>query len=166
VTLSKGVSFHMTDIKPGLVAPDFKLAGFQLSEALKKGSVLLTFYKKTCPICQLTYPFFEKIHKYYSGKTFQIIGIAQDPETKSFSVEYGITFPMISDTPTYAVSRQYKLTNVPTAFLVIPDGKIDAITIGFSKGELTTISSKIASITGKKSLNLFAGISVPESKPG
>ncbi|MBI3019014.1 MAG: TlpA family protein disulfide reductase [Deltaproteobacteria bacterium] len=157
----------MTDFQKGMSAPDFTLSQFTLSKELQKGPLLLTFYKKTCPTCQFTYPFFERIHKHYMGKNFQVVGIAQDPETKEFSTQVGVTFPLICDTPTYEVSRQYHLTNVPTAFLVLPDGNIDFLTIGFLKKELEELSRKISNISGNPLFDIFPkGDNVPEFKPG
>ena len=157
----------MTDFQKGMTAPDFSLGNFTLLKELQKGPLLLTFYKKTCPTCQFTYPFFEKIHKHYTGKNFQVVGIAQDPETKEFSTQYGITFPLICDTPTYEVSRQYHLVNVPTTFLVLPNGKIDFLTIGFLKKELEKLSQKISNTSGKPLFDIFLkSDNVPEFKPG
>lgn len=157
----------MTDFNPGMSAPDFKLGNFELSQELKKGPVLLTFYKKTCPTCQFTYPFLEKLHKHYTSKNFQVIGIGQDPETKEFSKQYGITFPMISDTADYAVSKQYHLTNVPTIFLITPDKKIQFIGVGFLKNEFLELSQKIASLTQKPTFDILKqGDNVPEFKAG
>lgn len=156
----------MTDFRVGSKAPDFTLDQFTLSKELKRGPLLLTFYKKTCPTCQLTYPFFERLHKQYGGK-FRIFGIGQDPETKEFSTQYGITFPMVSDPAPYTVSKQYHLDTVPTAFLILPDQKIDFLTIGFVKNELIELSRRIASLSGEAPLGLFQPEeNVPEFKPG
>lgn len=157
----------MTDFNPGVKTPDFTLSHFTLSKELKKSPILLTFYKKTCPVCQLTYPFFERLHKQYTSSNFKIIGIGQDPETQEFSKQYGITFPMISDTPTYTVSNQYHLTTVPTAFLITQDGKIDFVTVGFSKKELIELSQKISALTQKLYSDIFTkSDNVPEFRPG
>lgn len=156
----------MTDFKVGSKVPDFTLGQFALSKELKGGPLLLTFYKKTCPTCQLTYPFFERLHKQY-GKKFRIIGIGQDPETREFSTQYGITFPMISDPAPYSVSKQYHLETVPTAFLILPDQKIDFLTVGFVKNELIELSSRIASLSGQSQIGLFKPEeNIPEFKPG
>lgn len=162
--LLKGIA--MTDFNKSMKAPDFKLGTFSLSHELKKGPLLLTFYKKTCPTCQFTYPFFEKLHEHYTSPTFQVVGIGQDPETKEFSQAYGITFPMVSDTPNYDVSRQYHLTTVPTAFLVNPDKSIDYVSIGFAKKDLEDICQLISTRTKKSTLEIFKGVDVPAMKAG
>jgi len=150
----------------GNSAPDFSLPGFQLSEETKNKSILLTFYKKTCPTCQFSYPFFEKLHQYYTGPMFKIVGIGQDPETKEFSQAYGITFPMISDTPTYDASKKYGLVYVPTTFLVTPSQKIEFKTEGFSKKDFLELSERISDKVKKPPLDLFKNIEVPDFKPG
>lgn len=156
----------MTDFKPGIIAPDFSLPGFKLSEALKKGALLLTFYKKTCPTCQMTYPFFEKLHTHYSSPNFKMVGIGQDPETQEFSKTYGVTFQMVSDTSSYDISKKYHITIVPTAFFISPVGKIESLLIGFSKKELMGLSKKMSHQTKKPFLDLFKDVNVPEFKPG
>ncbi len=156
----------MAQLTKGSIAPDFSLSDFKLSEVLKDKSILLTFYKKTCPTCQFSYPFFEKLHQYYSGPIFNVIGIGQDPETKEFSKMYGITFPMISDTTTYDVSKKYDLLYVPTTFLVTQSQKIKFKTEGFSKKDFLELSKCIGDCVKKSPLDLFKGIDVPELKPG
>jgi len=157
----------MTDFQKGTKAPDFTLGNFTLSQELKKSPLLLTFYKKTCPTCQFTYPFLERLHKKFTSPAFKIVGIGQDPETKEFSTQMGVTFPLISDTPTYEVSRQYHLTTVPALFLIQQDRTIDFVTVGFSKEDLENLSQKISKLTAQTSFDIFSkGDNVPALKPG
>ncbi len=56
----------MPALDAGVMAPDFTLPtvdGKQVSlkEALKKGPVLLAFFKVSCPVCQYAFPFFERV---------------------------------------------------------------------------------------------------------
>lgn len=157
----------MTDFQLGTIAPDFSLQEFTLSQELKKGPILLTFYKKTCPTCQLAYPLLERLHKLYTSENFQVIGIGQDPETKEFATQYKITFPLISDTSDYKVSKQYHLTHVPSIFLIDPDQKIQFVTVGFSKKDFILMSQEIAKKTKQTLKDLFTPQDFfPEFKPG
>lgn len=156
----------MTDFTIGTKAPDFTLGDFTLSKTLQKGPILLTFYKKTCPTCQFTYPFFERIHQHYTGSNFQVIGIGQDPETDEFSTKYGVTFPMISDTPSYDVSKKYHLVYVPTAFLITPDQNITYVSAGFSKEDLLNLTKQLSQQTKKNLLDPFKEVTVPNFKAG
>lgn len=156
----------MTDFNIGARAPDFSLPHFTLSNATKKGDLLLTFYKKSCPTCQFSYPFFQDLHIYYGGPTFKVVGIGQDLETKEFSQKQGVTFLMVSDTPTYDVSRQYHLKHVPSVFLISKTGIIEFISVGFYKKEFQQLSEMIGQKTHKPVLDLFLNKSVPDFKPG
>ena len=49
-------------------APQFDLPGLagdrtSLPDLLVSGPVLLAFFKVTCPTCQLTFPFLERLHR-------------------------------------------------------------------------------------------------------
>src|SRR5687767_742422 len=75
-------------IDPGSRAPEFRLARLDRGEAtlsslLVEGPVALAFFKVTCPVCQLTLPFLERIH----AAGLRIFGISQnDPEdTREFN---------------------------------------------------------------------------------
>src|SRR6185369_11099268 len=90
-------------IDPGSRAPEFQLATLHddeapvtLSSLLAAGPVLLAFFKVTCPVCQMTFPFLERLH----AAGFRVYGISQDdPEhTHEFNWEFGITFPTLLDT--------------------------------------------------------------------
>ena len=83
--------------------------------------MLAVFFKVSCPVCQYTFPFLERMHKAYGDKKVAIVGISQDDQrdTAAFLKEYGVTFPTLLDDPNgYAVSNAYGLTNVP---VVVPD---------------------------------------------
>ncbi len=157
----------MTDFQKGMKAPDFTLGNFTLSKELQKSPLLLTFYKKTCPTCQFTYPFLERLHKKFTSPVFKIVGIGQDPETQEFSTHHGISFPLISDTPTYEVSSQYHLTTVPSLFLIQQDRVIDFVMVGFSKEDLESLSQKISKLTAQTPFDIFSkSDNVPAFKPG
>lgn len=164
----------MTNVLAGHDAPLFTLAGpngnpYSLAEALKKGPVVLAFFKITCPVCQYTFPFLERMHHAYGNDGVTFWGISQNDvrDTKDFSAEYGITFPALVDEDGYPVSNQYGLTNVPTVFLIAPDGKVKVSSNGFSKKDLETISAQIAQHLQKPAAPVFhPNEIVPDYKPG
>jgi len=164
----------MTKVLAGHVAPKFSLNGaggkcFSLEAALKKGPVAAAFFKISCPVCQFTLPFLERLHKAYGGDRVSVVGISQDdaPDTKEFCEEYGISFPTVLDEDGYPVSNQYGLTNVPTIVLINPDGKVGVSSMGFSKADLETINSELARAAGRSPAPLFHPDEVvPDFKPG
>jgi peroxiredoxin len=120
---------------------------FSLQNALQQGPVLVAFFKVSCPTCQYTFAYLERIHRAYGGNKITIIGISQnDPrDTTAFLKEYGVTFRTLLDDPNgYAVSKAYGLTNVPTLFLIGQDGKIEISSVGWVKQEVEDINRKLA----------------------
>ena len=115
----------------GVPAPKFKLhdlesGPFSLEEALKHGPVLLVFFKISCPTCQFTLPYLERLYQGLKGKSVPaIVGISQNnqKDTAAFLRQYGVSFPVLLDDPMgYPVSNAYGITNVPTLFYIGQDG--------------------------------------------
>ncbi len=153
----------MAALTAGTKAPDFSLlmldgGQFSLQEALRRGPVLAAFFKVSCPVCQYAFPFFERLHKAYGNHKVTVVGISQDGarETTAFLTVYGVTFPILLDDPNgYAVSNAYGLTNVPTLFLIAPDGTIEVSTVGWVKQEIDEINAKLASVRQTAPRGLF-----------
>ncbi|MFI5113573.1 MAG: TlpA family protein disulfide reductase [Terriglobales bacterium] len=142
----------MAALTAGTKAPEIPLAGvdgktFSLQTALKQGPVLAAFFKVSCPICQYTFPYLERLHKAYGNQKITIVGISQNDhrDTAAFLKEYGVTFPTLLDDPNgYAVSNAYGLTNVPTWFLIGQDGEIEISSVGWVKQEVEDLNRKLA----------------------
>jgi peroxiredoxin len=153
------------------IAPDFTLPRLATgNEQLYSNDGRLTFlvfYKFSCPTCQLTLPYINKIYEAY-GKDVRFIAIAQDnaEKTEQFAKDYGLTLPLLLDETPYPVSRQYQLVSVPSIFLINPDHTIRYSGEGFVKQELMNLADVIAEKTGKPQIELFGSESVPEFKPG
>lgn len=164
----------MTKVLAGTGAPNFTLPGMDgqhhaLGDALKQGPVVAAFFKISCPVCQFTFPFLERLYETYGGDKVTFWGVSQDDahDTKEFCDEYGVKFPALIDEDGYPASNQYGLTNVPTIFLIAPDGRVVVSCVGFSKADLEKISDEIARATGRPAAPLFhAGEVVPDFKPG
>ncbi|MGH9727538.1 MAG: peroxiredoxin family protein [Candidatus Acidiferrales bacterium] len=164
----------MTKIQAGNAAPVFTLSSVDgetrsLTEALKKGPVLAAFFKVGCPVCQFTFPFLERIYESYGDGKVSFWGVSQDntQDTKEFLDEYGVKFPTLIDANGYKVSKQYGLTNVPSIFLIQPDGKVQTACSGFAKKELQEMAAEVANASGKPPQALFrSGEKVPEYRPG
>jgi len=164
----------MTHVNAGTAAPVFSLKGlegkdYSLPELLQKGPVVAAFFKISCPVCQFTFPFLERLYKKYGGDGVTFLGISQDDAraTMEFAREYGVTFPMVLDEKGYPASNAYGLTNVPTIFLIEPGGAVRVSCMGFDKNDLETIGSELAQRKQIPATALFKpGESVPAHKPG
>ena len=157
---------HGKLLDPGSPAPDFRLPRLDggtvaLQEIVAKGPALIAFYKTTCPVCQFTLPFLERIHK---GGTLPVYAISQDDaeDTREFNREFGLALPTLLDSARsgYAVSDAFGISSVPTAFLIERDGGISRVIEGWSKRDI-------------ESLGVLAGVrvirqgdNVPEWKAG
>ncbi|HEV8384255.1 MAG TPA: TlpA disulfide reductase family protein [Candidatus Acidoferrales bacterium] len=164
----------MTKILAGHVAPAFTLPTtrsetISLADALKKGPVVAAFFKITCPVCQFTFPFLERLYKAQSGDAVSFFGISQNDaaETNEFLTEYGVTFPTAMDEDGYPVSNQYGLTTVPTVLLIQPDGKVGVSSVGFSKKDIEQIAAELGKHFQKPPAKVFLPSEVvPDYKPG
>lgn len=124
----------------GATAPDFELQsaisgeskGLRRSLLASGNPVLLAFFKISCPVCQFAFPFLQRIA---GSASLTIVGISQDDAhgTSEFNEELGISLESLIDPRPYRVSSSYRISNVPSMFLVEPDGKISHSVIGFSK---------------------------------
>jgi peroxiredoxin len=142
-------------LSAGQLAPDFNLAQLEngtvrgttdLGKLLTGGPVLLAFFKSTCPVCQMTLPFLERVHRGRAPESLEIYGVSQDDAgtTQEFTGEFGISFPMLLDTEEsgYPASNAYGISHVPTLFLVGRDGTIAWSLEGFVKKEFLEMAAR------------------------
>jgi len=107
---------------------------------LADGPVLLVFYKVTCPTCQLTFPFLQRLQLGKTSGAPRIVAISQDDAsaTSDFNRRFGITFLTLLDPPLdrdsrYPASNAYGIQYVPALFLVEQDGRIAQSIPAFDK---------------------------------
>jgi len=165
----------MTHIVAGNMAPGFSLKSldgkeYSLHDLLQRGPVVAAFFKISCPVCQFTFPFLERLYKGYGGNGVSFLGISQDEarDTRDFAKEFGVTFPMLlDDEDGYIVSNGYGLTNVPTIFLIDTERTVKVSSTGFDKKDLETIAAELAQRRNIMLAPLFRSDEVvPINKPG
>lgn len=164
----------MTDILAGNIAPGFSLKAldgktYSLGTLMERGPVVVAFFKISCPVCQFTFPFLQRLYKLYGGDKVTFLGVSQNDarDTKKFAEEYGATFPMLMDEEGYPVSNAYGLTSVPTIFLIDSEGTVKVSSMGFVKNDLEGIAAELAQTRKLAAAPLFLpGESVPAIKPG
>ena len=164
----------MTTIVAGQTAPDFSLKSidgteYSLPKLLKRGPVFTSFFKVSCPVCQFTFPFLNRLYKRYGSKDVTFLGISQDSAraAKEFADEYGVTFPIVLDAEGYPASNAYAITNVPTSFLIDTDGSVKIASTGFNKKDLEVIAAELSQRHKIPLSALFRpDESVPPNRPG
>jgi peroxiredoxin len=152
-------------IEAGSRAPGFRLPSLQtgetsLDDLIARQPVLLSFFKVTCPVCQMTFPYLERL--YQAG--YPVVAISQNdaPDTREFNQEFGVTFPTLLDNEEtgFVVSNDYGISSVPTLFLVEPGGVITRVIEGWVRKEMLWLGDRAG-------IALFtSGDRVPEMKPG
>jgi peroxiredoxin len=164
----------MPAVAAGQKAPSFDLTGsdgklYSLAGTLSKGPVLAVFFKVSCPTCQYTLPFVERLYQQFRDRGAQVWGISQDNarDSQRFAVQYGVTFPVLLDSDPYATSLEYRLTHVPTLFLITPDGQVTMTGDGFCKADLLEIQRFFTQHFHTTPPALFQpNEKIPEFKPG
>ena len=163
----------MTRIVAGQSAPLFSLENLgggltSLASTLERGPVVLAFFKITCPVCQFTFPFLERIHLAFKGQA-TVLAVSQDDarDTADFMSEYKLSFSILLDEDSYPISNEYGLTNVPTLFLLNSRGKVLVSSLGFVRADLEAIWKTLADQVPHAPAGLFYPDEViPSYKPG
>ena len=164
----------MSNVAVGRLAPPFELnsmdgEAYSLQSLLAKGPLLAAFFKVSCPTCQYTFPFLERLYRQMGANDSRVVGISQDSarDSQNFAKQFGVTFPVLIDREPYAVSRKYGVEFVPTVLLIAADGRVEVSGDGFSKSDLLAIQKSLARHFSVTPPALFQPEEkVPEYKPG
>ena len=133
-TGSRAAEFELPDLAGGTAT---------LQEILEAGPALLAFFKVTCPTCQLTLPF---LNRMAGGPSLRFVAISQDDakSTKQFNTEFGVRFRTLLDEEDagYQTSNAYGISYVPSMFLIEQDGRVSWTDHGFSKRSLEDLGRR------------------------
>jgi len=109
-------------------------AGGEIDLAAYAGKpVLVMFFTETCPYCREAAPFLEKLHRTYSPKGLNVIGICVQENAdapKAFASDLGLTF-LFAYKGGY-ISRNYKAQGVPFIYLLDRNHEIYEMWGGYS----------------------------------
>jgi peroxiredoxin len=118
-----------------------------LQDLLQRGPVLLALYKASCPVCQMTLPYLDRIaHGVSQESSLQVVAISQDDPvlTARFQKALGLSLRTLFDRDEdgYPVSNAFGIQHVPALFLVETDGTVSLAGSGFRKSELELIGAR------------------------
>lgn len=166
----------MAALKPGSTAPEISLPSLNgagkisLSEARRRGPVVAAFFKVSCPVCQFTFPYLERIHRAYGNSNVSLVAVSQNnsEESRDFAGQYKLTFPIaLDDTKKYPVSNAYGLTTVPSIFLISSEGKVEMTSVGWDKNDIEELNRRVAQAANAAPVPVFKpGEQVPDFKAG
>ena len=134
-------------LSEGKRAPDLQFTRLEggavaLRDLIEDGPVLLAFFKVSCPVCQYTFPFLERLHK---AGTLRIYAVSQNDEedTREFNSRFGVTFPTLLDREedNFPASNAVGLASVPTLFLIERDGSVARVIEGWQKKPLQALGA-------------------------
>jgi peroxiredoxin len=110
--------------------------------------VLLAFFKTSCPICRLTWPYLQRLHEAYGGKTVHVVGVSQDDAVSSrayYAANGGATFDLLLDPePTFVASNAFGVEAVPHLVLLSPEGVALDVFAGWSKNRMEALALRLA----------------------
>jgi len=125
----------------GDTAPNLRLRKLEGGEESLRaeGSVLLAFFKISCPVCQFTLPYLNRIHP---GVKVWAISQNDAEDTRDFAQQFGLTLPILLDPEDrFPASNAFGITHVPTMFLLGPDGRIEKAFDGWNKQEMEALGA-------------------------
>jgi len=160
---------HAGDAAPEFSLPDTQGKNHSLRDLLKKGPVIAAFFKMSCPTCQFTFPFLQRIHDAYGSGNATLVAISQEDaaDTAEFCEEHGVNFTALVDDAGYPASNLYGITNVPSIFLISPDGKVKERAVGFARKEIEKMGAEFARASHRPVTPVFRPTEiVPDTKPG
>lgn len=134
---------------PGKTAPDFRLEDMNGNEVIlsdfRGRAVLLNFWTTWCPACVAEMPYLQQAYDRLSpkGVTVLAVDIAENPETvRKFLTSHNYTLPVLLDRDS-AVSQEYRITGLPTSFIIDAEGTVRYVKIG-AFASFAEIESKAA----------------------
>lgn len=138
------------------LAPDFTLKTIDDQEInlsqLKGKVVLLDFWATWCGPCRESIPHLVHLYKTYRGNGFEMIGISLDkgdPQVvRNFAKSMDIPYPIVIAPEN--VIRNYKVTKIPTSFLIDKEGRIRESIIGFNSTIAQQMTAKVLDLTSEK----------------
>lgn len=130
--------FRMVTFKRSITAPEFSLQNLHGDsvrlEQFRGDYILLNFWATWCPPCVKEMPSMEQLRQNYKDKGIQVVAISLDKEPRekvaAFVARLKLTFPILLD-PDGIVSKPYGATELPSTFILNPDGQV----IAAAKGE-------------------------------
>lgn len=122
--------------RKGYMAPDLQLptlSGETVALSDLRGQVvILNFWATWCPACRTEMPALDQVYRAYQGQGLEVIAVnvQEDPAgTGAFVQELGLALPVLVDRDG-TVSARYRVTSLPTTYIIDRAGVIREITVG------------------------------------
>jgi thiol-disulfide isomerase/thioredoxin len=145
-----------TKEQPLSLAPDFTvktLDGEEITLSKLRGKVVLVdFWATWCGPCRESIPHLIHLRNTYQAKGFEVIGLSLDKEdvetVRKFVKSLDVPYPIAMGSE--EISKSFRVSALPTAFLVDREGKIQQKLLGFSTAVAKQMTSKIEELLSQK----------------
>lgn len=132
-------------LKPGSVAPEFRLKGpdgkeLALSDFRGK-YVVLDFWASWCGDCRRDIPNIKALYETYSKKGVEFVGVSFDDNAERWQnaiKEFGLKYHQVSELKkwkTTDIYAAYGIKWIPTIYIIGPDGKVKLATVLSERAE-------------------------------
>jgi peroxiredoxin len=129
----------VTEFKEGQHGPGFRLKSFPGErhvslEEFTDRLVVLNFWATWCTPCTLEMPTLEALWQRYRDRGLVVVGVSVDrgaPRTliDPYVSNLKLTFPILLD-PDMTAANAWRVTGLPTTFVVRPGGEVVGVAIG------------------------------------
>jgi peroxiredoxin len=113
---------------------------------------LLVFFKVSCPVCQMDWPYLERLHRAH-GEGLRVVGVSQNDAAASlkYHAAYGgATFDLLLDPePAFGASNAYGVASVPHHVLLEPDGTVRRVFAGWQRKPLEELDAELSAAHGR-----------------
>ncbi len=134
-----------------------------------RGETLYAVFKTTCPTCELTWPYLERIRRIGEGRGLSVLAVTQDDaeKTREFNARLGTALETAYDPSPWPASDALGVASVPTLFRVGADGVIAETVVGFDRDGMRGLARRAATLAGRAPVEIFPpGDAAPAIKPG
>ena len=149
---------NLLAVEKGDVAPDFTLpplraadiaAAQTLSLSDFRGKVVyLDFWDSWCGPCRESLPALDALRSELPGDAFEIVAVNLDADPaagRRFLAQYPVAYPVASD-PSANAAATYRLSALPTSFLIGRDGVVRHVHQGFRKADIGMIRAELVEL--------------------
>jgi peroxiredoxin len=132
--------------------------------------VVLAVFKTTCPVCQLSWPYVERLHRSYH-EVAKVVGVSQDgpADSREYHEQFGnARFDLLYDrAPQYRFSNALGIVTVPHVVAFDRSGGLLSTWQGWQRDKIELLAQTIAAYTNMTLVPLIAASDpVPASKAG
>ena len=119
--------------KPGTSFPDLAKAGLEgIVPNLAGKVVLVDLWASWCAPCKKALPMYAELHKEFAARGVVIVAVSLDENRKDYDAflkKHSFPFTVVRD-PKGKLGDDLGVTEMPTSFVINPDGKIHSVHSG------------------------------------